>query len=71
VVTLGRGEYLVALSGVTAVRDSFLVPVMIEHAGATRVGGAKRLNPLLSTCELTSASTSSERHDLASERLRR
>lgn len=36
-VTLGRGEYLVVLSGVTAVRDSFLVPVMIEHAGATRV----------------------------------
>jgi hypothetical protein len=47
VVTLGRGEYLVALSGVTAVRDSFLVPVMVETAGIGRSGGAKRLNPFL------------------------
>ena len=47
VVTLGRGEYLVALSGVTAVRDSFLVPVMVEDTGRKRAGGAKRLNPFL------------------------
>ena len=47
VVTLGRGEYLVALSGVIGVKDAFLVPVMIEAAGNTRSGGAKRLNPFL------------------------
>jgi hypothetical protein len=47
VVTLGRGEYLVALGGVNGVRDAFLVPVMIAAAGNTRSGGAKRLNPFL------------------------
>jgi hypothetical protein len=47
VVTLGRGEYLVAQSGVIGVRDFFLVPVMIQAAGNIRSGGAKRLNPFL------------------------
>ena len=47
VVTLGRGEYLIALSGVTTVRDDFLIPMMLAENDATRRGGAKRLNPYL------------------------
>lgn len=47
VVTLGRGEYVVALGGVVGIKDAFLVPVMIEVAGHTRSGGAKRLNPFV------------------------
>lgn len=47
VVTLGRGEHLVALSGVTTVRDDFLIPLMLAESGTSRRGGAKRLNPYL------------------------
>jgi hypothetical protein len=47
VVTLGRGEHLVALSGVTAIRDAFLVPLFLAESGSARRGGAKRLNPYL------------------------
>ncbi|MGW5362936.1 nucleotidyltransferase domain-containing protein [Actinopolymorpha pittospori] len=44
VVTLRRGEHLVALSGVTTVRDDFLIPLMLAESGTSRRGGAKRLN---------------------------
>lgn len=46
-VTLGRGEHLVALAGVTTIRDDFLLPLMLAETGTARRGGAKRLNPYL------------------------
>lgn len=46
-VTVGRGEVIVALGGVQALRD-LLVELMLAERGIRRSGGRKRLNPFLS-----------------------
>lgn len=46
VVTLGRGELIVAHGGIVAVRAG-LIDLMLAERGIRRTGGSKRLNPYL------------------------
>lgn len=52
VVTLGRGELLVAHSGVNALRDQ-LISLMLAENGIRKTDGNKRLNPYLTQQQLT------------------
>lgn len=53
VVTLGRGELVVAHSGVNALRDQ-LIKLMLAENGIHKTDGNKRLNPYLTQHQLAS-----------------